>query len=365
MSQKGRLYVILITLTAVIITALEILDGTIVSVALNTMRGSLGATIDQMSWTMTAYITATAMFMPLTGFFVKRFGRRPLMLFAISGFGIASVLCGLATNITEIVILRFIQGGVGALLGPLSQGLIVDTFDKEDMGKAMSFYGIGLMTAPILGPIIGAVVTNSLGWRWCFFINVPIVIVALFAVMILLPSVPKAREHTKMDWQGLLWLIVSMGGLEYVLNRGNRLQWFGSNQIMIITVVAVFALIVFMSHSRSQGRRNIVNLTLLGNRDFGLSLIIMIGFAACYISVNAWIPTLLEQLQQYPVLTAGETMIPRGVASLASMIFTGLMIKRLSPILLMTLGMVFFASGCFMLSHFNVHVDQHFFLIAN
>lgn len=364
MSRHGKWYVAFVTFTAVLITALEILDGTIVSVALNTMRGSLGATIDQMSWTMTAYITAAAMSMPLTGFLSGKFGRRRLMIFAITGFGIASALCGLSTNITEIVILRFIQGAIGALLGPLSQGLLADVFSKEDRGKAMAFFGIGLMTAPILGPIIGAVVTNALGWRWDFFINVPVVIIALIAISILLPKI-NSKSQQPIDWQGMLWMVLSMGAIEYVLNRGNRLAWFSSNQIVIITVVAIFALIIFLMHSYSRGRNNIVNLTLLKNRNFGISVLLMMLFAMCFIAMNSWIPTLLEEYQHYPILTAGETMISRGMASLVSMMCAGLMMKRLSPRFLVSLGLCFFMTGTYMLTKFNLNVDQHFFLVAN
>jgi DHA2 family multidrug resistance protein len=364
MGKHQKLYVGLITFTAVLITALEILDGTIVSVALNTMRGSLGATIDQMSWTMTAYITAAAMSMPLTGFLSGRFGRRNLIIFAVAGFGIASVLCGFSTNIDEIVIFRAIQGGIGSLLGPLSQGLLVDTFDTKDMGKGMAFYGIGLMTAPIMGPIIGAIVTNSLGWRWDFFINVPVVILVLLAITLLLPKT-NSKKKLPIDWSGMFWLVLAMGTLEYVLNRGNRLEWFSSNQIVILSVISIFSLVVFFIHSYSRGRDNIVNLTLLKERNFATSICLMLFFTMCFISINSWVPTLLEQFLNYPILTAGMTMLPRGIASLVSMAITAMIMGRVSKRFLVMLGLVFFSVGTFMLSRFTIHVDQRFFLIAN
>lgn len=364
MGKQDRLYVGLITFTAVLITALEILDGTIVSVALNTMRGSLGATIDQMSWTMTAYITAAAMSMPLTGFLSKRFGRRNLIIFAVSGFGIASALCGLSTNIFEIVIFRMLQGAIGSLLGPLSQGLLVDTFDKEQMGKGMAFYGVGLMTAPIMGPIVGALVTNAFGWRWDFFINVPVVILVLLTITLLLPKT-NVREKVPIDWTGMFWLVLGMGAFEYVLNRGNRLQWFSANQIVICAVVAAFALVVFMLHSRSRGRDNIVNLHLLKERNFATAVCIMVFFTMCFMSTNSWVPTLLEEFLNYPILTAGLTLLPRGLASLVSMAVAGMIMNRVPKYLLVMLGLGFFAIGTYMLSQFNVHVDRQFFLIAN
>ena len=365
MSKQARLYVILVTLTCVIITSLEILDATIVSVALHTMRGSLGATVDQMSWTMTAYIVAAAMTMPLTGFLASRFGRRRLMMFAIIGFGVASMLCGFATDITEIVILRFIQGAIGSLLGPLSQSLLVETFDKEDLGKAMAFYGVALMSAPIAGPILGAVVTNSLGWRWDFFINMPVCIVAVFAVLALVPKTQE-KKRVPIDWLGMFWMVAAIGAFEYVLNRGNRLQWFDANQIVIVSVIAIFAFIVFLIHSKTYGRRNIVNLTLLKDRNFRTSLLMMVMFAMCYISINAWIPTLLEQLLHYPILTAGETLIPKGLGSVLSMALVGgFLMKRIASRYLLAIGFIFFAIGSFMFSRFTLGVNQHFFLIAN
>ncbi len=364
MNHHSKLYVGLITFIAVLITALEILDGTIVSVALKTMRGNLGATIDQMTWTMTAYITAAAMTLPLAGFLSQKFGRRQLILFTVASFGIASVLCGLATNLTELILLRFIQGGVGSLLGPLSQGLLADTFDKKDMGRAMAFFGMGLMSAPILGPIVGAVVTNSLGWRWDFFINAPVVIIVLLAITVLLPKSTK-KVSLPMDWQGLFWMSLAIGCFEYVLNRGNRLQWFSSDQILILTILSLFSLIVFLMHCLQRGRNSIVNLTLLKDRNFRVSVLLMMAFAMCFISINSWIPTLLEEYQHYPILMAGETMIPRGIMSLLSMMMAGILIKRISGRILVTVGLLFFTAGTYILTHFNLQVDQHFFLVAN
>ncbi|MCH9643689.1 MAG: DHA2 family efflux MFS transporter permease subunit [Gammaproteobacteria bacterium] len=364
MNSNKRLYVILITFTAVLVTTLEILDATIVSVSMDAMRGSLGATINQMSWTMTGYITAAAIVMPLTGFLSQRYGRKNLMLVAIVGFGVASVMCGFSTSLNEIVVLRILQGAFGALLGPLSQSLLADNFAPEEMGKAMAFYGIGLMTAPILGPIIGGVVTEYLGWRWDFFINIPICIIAFIAVWALVKSTAKQKANP-IDWTGMMLLVLSIGGLEYVLNRGNELQWFSSPQILITSFVALFAFIFFIMRGVDRKERNIIDFSVFRDKNYSVAVLLLLFFAMTFMAMNAWIPPLLERLQNYPILTAGLTMGPRGIASMVSMLLMPFLLKHVKGHYLIGLGFLFFAIGAFMMSHYNPQVDQDFFISAN
>tara|TARA_A100001015_G_scaffold37020_1_gene40781 strand:+ start:5102 stop:6217 length:1116 start_codon:yes stop_codon:yes gene_type:complete len=347
--RKEKLYVILITLTAVLVTALEILDGTIVSVSLDAMRGSLGATINQMSWTMTGYITAAAIVMPLTGFLSQRFGRKQLMLLSIAGFGISSVLCGFSTSLTEILILRVLQGAFGSLLGPLSQALLADNFAPEDMGRAMAFYGLGLMTAPILGPIIGGIVTEYLNWRWDFFINIPVCILAFIGVWILVkPS--KRHKDQAIDWLGMILLFLSIGCLEYILNQGNELEWFTSYRILIMSFISLFSLVFFIMRGIEKKEKNIVDFSHFKDRNYTVSTFIMLLFATAFIALNTWIPPLLERLQHYPIITAGLMMGPRGIASVVSMMFMPFVMKRVNNMYLVVLGFVFFALGAFMIS---------------
>ncbi len=362
--RSSKATTILLTLTAILLTALEILDVTIVSVGIDAMRGSLGATINQISWTMTAYLIASAIMLPLTGYLSRRFGRKQLILMVIIGFCVSSMLCGLSQNLLQIVVLRFIQGAFGSLLAPLAQSVLAENFDRDQFGKAMSYFGIGLMVAPMMGPVLGGLITQNLNWRWDFYVNVPVCILAFFAVSILVkPSVPD--KSIKTDWTGMFFLTLSIFSFEYLLNRGNELNWFDSNVLLACLLIAILSGGYFISRGWSLGAENIFNMNIFKDSNFGFSCLIMGCLAFVFAAINAWVPTVLQTIENYPVLDAGFAMLPRGLSSLCTFLVMPFLLKRVTPKVLLVLGLVFFSIGNWHLTQFTYEIDGNFFLFSN
>ena len=249
---------------AVVLTAiLEVLDITIVSVAIPHMLGTFGATSDQITWVLTSYLVSAAVVMPLTGYLSSRLGRRRLLVFSIVGFVISSALCGLAWNLESMVIFRLLQGVCGAPLVPLSQAILLDAFPKEKHGQALAIFGLGIMVAPVLGPTFGGWLTDTFSWRAVFYINVPI---GVFALLLAMGHLPKSDiKFLKTDWTGLVLLVLAVGSLQMVLDQGQTRDWFNSRFIQIFTGITVFSSIAFFMRGWNN-QKNIIDLSLLKDR---------------------------------------------------------------------------------------------------
>ncbi|TMJ37268.1 MAG: DHA2 family efflux MFS transporter permease subunit, partial [Alphaproteobacteria bacterium] len=237
----------LITVCVMLATIMQALDTTIANVALPYMMGSLSATLDQINWVLTSYIVAAAIAIPLTGFMVMRFGRKPVFVVAVSGFTLASVLCGLAASLDQMVLFRLLQGLFGAPLVPLSQSVLLDSYPRERHGSAMAIWGVGVMVGPILGPTLGGWLTENYDWRWVFFINVPIGILTVAGLMKYLTDTPR-NIKASFDWTGFIFLALAIGGLQMMLDRGENLDWFSSTEIMIEAGLAALAFYMFIVH---------------------------------------------------------------------------------------------------------------------
>jgi DHA2 family multidrug resistance protein len=216
-------------------TIMEILDTTIVNVSLPHMMGSLSADRDQISWVVTSYIVAAGVLMPLTGFLVGLFGSKRLLLMNIVGFMLASILCGLSTNLSEMVVFRMLQGLFGASLVPLAQYILRDTFVAKDQPKAMAIWGIGVMAAPIMGPTLGGYITDTLSWRWIFYVNIPVCVLNFFLVLSFLKN--SATRKDIIDWRGMFFMVVSIASLQLFLDRGEVDDWFSSDTICWLFVI--------------------------------------------------------------------------------------------------------------------------------
>src|SRR5438128_2330618 len=201
-------------------TLIQVLDTTIVNVALPHMAGELGATTDQISWVLTSYLVSSAIVMPLTGYFADTIGRKKYLVWCIAGFVAASALCGIAQSLVQIVAFRLLQGVFGAALVPLSQAIMTDAYPPEDRGKAMAIWGLGVMVGPVLGPTLGGWLTDVASWRWTFYINVPVGALSLFLAAQFVPDTE--RRKRRMDWSGFLLLAMGIAGLQYLLDRGNQ-----------------------------------------------------------------------------------------------------------------------------------------------
>ncbi|HEY3461492.1 MAG TPA: DHA2 family efflux MFS transporter permease subunit, partial [Casimicrobiaceae bacterium] len=238
-AQGSRFFVVMAVMAA---TVIQVLDTTIVNVALPHMAGELGASLDQISWVLTSYIVASSIVMPMTGYLTDRLGRRKYLLISIAGFVIASALCGIATSLTEIVLFRLLQGIFGASLVPLSQAIMVDSYPMHERGKALAIWGMGVMVAPILGPTLGGCLTEAVNWRWNFYINVPVGVLSFLLAARHVPDTPVKERG--MDWWGVAYLAMFIGGLQYLLDRGQQEDWFDASSIRWSAAILAVGLVL-------------------------------------------------------------------------------------------------------------------------
>ncbi|MBK1649935.1 MFS transporter [Rhabdochromatium marinum] len=335
-------------------TVMAIMDMTIVNVTLPHMMGALGATADQVTWVLTAYIVAEAVTIPLTGWLAARFGRRRVMLFGIAGFVIASAACGLSESLSQMVVFRLIQGVAGAPLIPLSQGVLVTLFPQEQRGKAMAIWGIGVMLGPILGPTVGGLVTEHLDWRWVFYINLP---VGLLNLAMVARSIRETeRRDAGTDWLGALLMIVGIGSLQTVLDRGNQEGWLDSGFILLLTIAAVGGLALFVWRGLT-AKRPIVDLHLFADRNLALASTLMLVFGLALFGTIAIQPLLMERLLGYPVETTGLVMAPRGFGAACGMLVVARLSGRVDPRWIIATGMVLAGSATWMMSWYNLDIS--------
>lgn len=354
MKQSYRGFIILAVMLS---TVMEILDTTIVSVSLPHMMGSLGADRDQISWVLTSYIVAAGVFMPLTGFFVNRLGSKRLLLLNVFGFMIASALCGISSNLTEIVLFRLLQGIFGASLVPLSQFILRDSFSAEEQPKVMAIWAIGVMTAPILGPTIGGYITDVLNWRWVFYINVPICLLDLFLIVSFIKEAPLKKEV--IDWLGMILLIVSIGSLQLFLDRGEVDDWFASTTIRTLCAIFIITFIWFVKHSWNR-ENAIINLRLFSDRTFASGTLIMTFFSASVLGSLTLFPQMLETLFNYSSNLTGLVMGPRGIASAITMVICSrFMMRGLDARWLIGFGLVLAAFSTLLLSEISLDVSMY------
>ncbi len=342
-----------VTITVMLVTIIEVLDITIVNVSLPQMMGQLGADSDQITWVLTAYIVSSAIVMPLTGFLVARFGRKRLLMTNIIGFLISSMLCGLSASLAQIVFFRTLQGIFGASLVPLSQYILGDVFEKKDRAKAMAIWGIGVMIAPVIGPTLGGYITSIMSWRWVFYINVPVCIVAFFLCVQFIQETPK--KSMKVDWLGLVLMVVGIGCLQIFLDRGNTSDWFNSKLIVLLCIACVFALIAFVIRNFSR-TDNVVNLRLLKNRNF-MAATVMLTMFGIGMSVIAVMPIMLEHLMGYTAKMAGVFMAPRAILSALGMVFASVLAKRIDLRWSIFIGVVITAYSTYLMCQYNLQLS--------
>ncbi len=341
---------------AVVLTAvLEVLDITIVNVAMPHMLGAFGATADQITWVLTSYIVAAAVVMPLTGYLSNWLGRRRLLLLSITGFIVSSIACGMAWNLESIVFFRLAQGVFGAPLVPLSQAILLDAFPREKHGQALAIFGLGIMVAPVIGPALGGYLTEAYSWRMVFYINIPIGMIALLLSVGYLPQ--RAIRDIKTDWLGLGLLIVAVGALQFVLDQGQMRDWFNSKVIVVGTIVTVFTTAAFFLRGWNKPD-NIIDLSLLKDRNFVAGTLAITLYGISLFGIMALMPLFTQRLLGYPADVAGTIFIPRGLISAVTLAITGgLLIRIFDPRWLVASGLVLTAVGTLLMSHFTLYVD--------
>jgi len=345
----------MITVAVMAATVMQVLDTTIASVALPYMAGDLVASPDQISWVLTSYLVSSAIMMPLTGYFTSRLGQRNYLMLSIALFVISSALCGISANLGEIVGFRLLQGIAGAALVPLSQAIMVQTFPLEQRGRAMAIWGIGVMVGPILGPTVGGWLTEMYNWRWTFFVNLPVGLFALAIVARFAPDTPR-REH-RMDWTSFSLLAGAVAGLQYILDRGNQDNWFDSRLITYTAIGSALAVVGFILLNRHPARQAVFSLEIFRDRNFvlGSTILLIMGlgmFGAIYVQ-----PLMLEREMNYPVLTSGLALAPRGIASMFAMMLVGRLIGKIDVRLIIGTGVILSLVGSWGMTRYNLDVS--------
>ncbi len=346
----------LIAASVILSVIMQALDTTIANVALPYIQGSVSASADQINWVLTSYIVAAAIMTPPSGFLAARFGRKRILLTAIAGFVIASILCGLAQSLLEIVVFRLLQGLFGAALVPLSQSIMLDIFDVKERGSAMAMFGVSVMVGPVLGPVIGGWLTDNISWRWVFYINVPIGALA-FAGVSLFVTETKRDVAARLDWLGFAALSVTIAALQIFLDRGEQLDWFSSGEIIIEAMICAAAFYVFLVHTFT-ARNTFVNPKLFLDRNFALCFVFIFIVGMTYLASLALMTPYLQTLMGYPVLTAGLVMGPRGLGTMLCMFVVGRLIGRVDTRVLLTIGFGLTAGSMYLMTGWTPDVSQ-------
>jgi MFS transporter, DHA2 family, multidrug resistance protein len=324
-------------------TFMVILDSTVVNVALEHIAGSLSATVEEATWALTSYLAANAVILPLTGWLARFFGRKRLLIGSVFGFTFASFLCGLAPSLPVLIIYRVIQGLTGGVMQPLSQSVLLEAFPPHERGKAMGFWSVGIVVAPILGPLLGGWLTDNWSWRWIFYINIPVGITACLMIWSFIFDPAYLRRGGEgIDFWGIGLLVIGIGSLQVGLDRGQELDWFGSDLITILLSTAAVFLTFFLVRELTV-RNPVVDLRVFTERTFatGVFLATMVGFVL-YGSI-VLLPIMLQTLMGYSPFDAGIVMAPRGIGSLLAMPLVGITIGRIDARKL--LGTGFFLGG--------------------
>ncbi len=340
-----------ITLVVMLGSFMTVLDSTIANVALPHMQPSLNAAADSITWVLTSYIVATAVATPLTGWLAARIGRRRLFLASVIVFTLASLLCGVATSLSEMVLFRIVQGAAGAFLAPLGQAFLLDVWPPAKHGPAMAWWGVGIMVGPILGPVVGGWLTEHLDWRWVFLINLPFGIICLVTAAAVLPE-PRLPQR-RFDLSGFALLALGVAALQLALDRGQQLDWLASWEVRIELGVAVAALWAFGVHALSTPGA-LVDGVMLRNGNFlaGALFITLVGFLL--VATTALLPTLVQTLYGYPVIAAGELMMPRGIGMMLAMMSAGQLLGRgLDPRPMLATGFAMTGAALWAMSLFS------------
>ncbi len=322
---------------AVLATLMQSLDTTIANVALPYMQGSLSASQDQINWVLTSYIVAAAIMTTPTGWLSDRLGRRRFFVIAIVGFTAASVLCGLAQTLPQMVLFRLLQGVFGAFLVPMSQSLMFELFPAEQRGQAMALWGVGVMIGPVIGPALGGWLTEQYNWRWVFYINLPVGIVAALGMLIFLPE--RARPTARFDWTGFGLLGLALGSFQIMLDRGQQLDWLGSSEIITEACLAGLAAFCFLVHL-ALFETPLVAPRLFRDINFLVGMLFIFVVGVVLYSSLALLTPYLQTLMGYPVLTAGTLMGTRGIGTMGGMLATGRLLGRVDARLLIFVGFV-------------------------
>jgi DHA2 family multidrug resistance protein len=345
-----------ITVCVMLATIMQALDTTIANVALPYMQGSLSASQDQINWVLTSYIVAAAIMTPPTGWLAARFGRTRLLLVAVAGFTVASVLCGVAQSLEQMVLFRLLQGVFGASLVPLSQSVLLDINPREKQGSAMAIWGVGVMVGPILGPTLGGWLTENYDWRFVFFINIPIGILTLIGIASFLPETRRGITG-RFDWFGFAMLSIGIGAIQLMLDRGEQLDWFSSTEIIVETVIGCTGLYLFLVQLLT-AEKPFVSLRLFKDRNFVLGITFIFVIGIILLATLALLTPYLQTMMGYPVVDAGMVLAPRGAGTMLAMLLAGQAIGRIDTRWIILSGLVITAHALWVMTGFTPDISE-------
>ena len=342
-----------ITVSIMLATFMQGVDTTIANVALPHMQGSFSAAQDQIAWVITSYIVAAAIMTPLTGWLAGRLGIKYVFFFSVAGFTLASALCGVATSLAQMVIYRLLQGICGAALVPLSQSVLLQINPPQRHAKAMSVWGMGVILGPIIGPALGGWLTDQYNWRWVFFINVPFGLLAAAGILIFIRDTRRAHRES-FDFFGFATLSLAIGALQMFLDRGELKDWFGSTEIWVEATIAGLAFYLFVVHTVTATDRSFLNRDLLKDANCAVGTILMFLVAIPLFGTMVLLPTMLQDLLNYPVLTTGFVLVPRGLGTMAAMFVVARLIGRVDTRLIILAGLTLTAVALWQMTGFSL-----------
>jgi MFS transporter, DHA2 family, multidrug resistance protein len=351
-----------ITFCVILATLMQALDTTIANVALPYMQGSVSASQDQIAWVLTSYIVAAAIMTPPTGYLAGRFGLKSLFLVSVAGFTVASMLCGMSQSLVQIVLFRVLQGLFGAALVPLSQTTLLNINPPERQGSAMALWGVAVMAGPVLGPVLGGWLTEAYSWRYVFYINLPIGILAFAGITTFLPETPR-NVTAKLDWFGFGALSLTIAAFQVMLDRGEQLDWFGSSEIVVEAIIGASAFYLFLVHTFT-APAPFVRPSLFRDRNFTAGIVFIAIIGLTYYASLALQPPYLQDLMNYPIVTAGLVLGPRGVGTMGAMLLVGKLIGKVDTRALLGAGLGLTAWSFYAMTGWTPDVSQMTIIIV-
>jgi DHA2 family multidrug resistance protein len=347
----------MITASIMLATIMQGVDNTIANVALPHIQGSLSAAQDQIAWVLTSYIVAVAIMTPLTGWLAGRLGIKYVFLISVAGFTLASALCGSATSLTQLVIYRLLQGACGAGLVPLSQSVLMQINPPERHGQAIAIWGMGVMLGPIFGPMLGGWLTQDYSWRWIFYINLPVGLIASLGILIFIRDTRHTHREA-FDFFGFITLSIAVGALQMMLDRGQLKDWFNSTEIWITAIVSGVGFYLFIVHTTTAKDRSFINLDLMKSPNFMAGTVLMFFVGGILSGTLALLPTMLQSLMNYPVFTTGLVTAPRGIGTMVAMFLVGRMINRVDNRLLILTGFLLTVLSLWQMTGFSLQMGM-------
>jgi MFS transporter, DHA2 family, multidrug resistance protein len=347
----------MVALSVMLATFMVVLDSSIANVALPHIAGSLSASTDESTWVLTSYLVSNGIMLPASGWLARRIGRKRLLMISILSFTLASMLCGASLNMPMLIFARILQGAGGGGMQPLAQSILLESFPPQQHGKAMAAYGVGIVVAPVIGPTLGGLITDSYSWRWIFYINLPVGLLALFMANLFIEDPPYLRytRRVAIDSIGFGLMAIWLGAMQLVLDKGQEADWFEETWIRWLTALSAAAFLGFVARELLH-RDPIVQLRALVNRNFCVGTVITGLFGVLLYGVTAFLPLFLQTLLGYSALDSGLAVSPRGLGSMVAMVVVGFLVNRVDGRVLLAVGLGIFSASVFALSHVNLGI---------